>query len=74
MCWLPYSWWTDAWALLANHVLFMGINCYGWWKWARRPNVHTPGETPPVSDAEEARREAYALGFEAGREATLRDT
>jgi hypothetical protein len=35
VCWVPYAIATGAWALLANHLLFMGINAYGWWKWTR---------------------------------------
>lgn len=31
--WIPYSLQTRAWALLANHLTFMTINVYGWWKW-----------------------------------------
>lgn len=34
-CWVPYSIATSAWALLANHLLFAGINVYGWQKWRR---------------------------------------
>lgn len=34
-CWIPYSINTEAWALLANHMLFAGINVYGWRKWNR---------------------------------------
>ena len=36
VCWIPYSINTGAWALLANHALFMGINIYGWHKWTRQ--------------------------------------
>lgn len=32
-CWIVYSVDTAAWALLANHVLFAGINVYGWRRW-----------------------------------------
>jgi len=32
-CWIPYSIYTGAWPLLANHVLF---NIYGWRKWTRK--------------------------------------
>lgn len=32
-CWIPYAVYTGAWALLANHCLFAGINVYGWNKW-----------------------------------------
>ncbi len=35
VCWLPYAVHTHAWALLANHVLFMAINAYGWHRWTR---------------------------------------
>lgn len=35
VCWLPYAVLTGAWALLANHVLFMGINVLGWMRWRR---------------------------------------
>lgn len=42
LCWMPYSVVTGAWALLANHVVFAGINCYGWWKW-RQQNAEAVG-------------------------------
>lgn len=32
-CWVPYSIYTEAWALLVNHLVFAAINIYGWWKW-----------------------------------------
>ncbi len=35
VCWLPYGVWTTAWALVANHVLFIAINAYGWWRWTK---------------------------------------
>ena len=35
VCWLPYAVLTGAWALLANHVVFMGINVLGWVRWRR---------------------------------------
>lgn len=34
-CWIPYGLCTSAWALTANHLLFAGINVYGWRKWRR---------------------------------------
>lgn len=34
-CWMPYSVSTGAWALLANHMLFAGINIYGWQRWTK---------------------------------------
>lgn len=71
LCWLPYSVYTAAWALLANHLSFMAINCYGWWKWRRDDRlaamIHVPGETPTTREIERARRIAYAQGFTAGR-------
>ena len=33
--WMPYGLYTRAWALIANHMLFVVINAYGWWKWRR---------------------------------------
>lgn len=33
-CWIPYSIYTGAWALLANHATFAVINIYGWYKWS----------------------------------------
>lgn len=33
ICWLPYAVLTGAWALLANHIVFMGINVIGWVRW-----------------------------------------
>ncbi len=72
-CWIPYGLYTHAWALTANHLIFAGINVYGWHKWRReaqlRARVETPGETPPTSEHETQRRMAYAAGFEAGRRA-----
>ncbi len=70
LCWMPYGVYTAAWALCANHLLFIAINSYGWWKWtADERRVLTPGETPPTSIHEHRRRLAYADGFEAGRRA-----
>ena len=70
-CWMPYGLATGAWALTANHLLFAGINVYGWVKWKREADafakVTTPGETPPTTDAEMRRRAAYAEGWNAGR-------
>lgn len=34
-CWIAYAVNTSAWALLANHAVFVPINVYGWWKWAQ---------------------------------------
>lgn len=71
LCWIPYGVYTAAWALLANHLVFVAINCYGWWKWRRDEwldaMIHVPGETPSPSAIERARRIAYAQGFTAGR-------
>ena len=36
LVWMPYGIWTHAWALSANHLLFLGINVYGWVKWNPR--------------------------------------
>lgn len=71
LCWLPYSVYTSAWALFGNHLLFITINSYGWWRWRREDQhltaaIHVPGETPPASAEEEARRKTYVLGFEDG--------
>lgn len=33
--WIVYSVDTQAWALLANHVAFAGINVVGWVRWSR---------------------------------------
>ena len=33
--WIAYSYDTSAWALLANHVAFGGINVVGWIRWSR---------------------------------------
>lgn len=35
LAWIPYGVYTSAWALTANHTLFMAINFYGWWRWTR---------------------------------------
>jgi hypothetical protein len=29
LCWMPYGIYTRSWALLANHLLFIVINCHG---------------------------------------------
>lgn len=39
LCWLPYGFLTHAWALIANHALFIVINAYGWWRWAKDARV-----------------------------------
>lgn len=70
LCWMPYGVYTRAWALLANHLLFVGINCYGWWKWRRdelrlTARIEVPGETPPINQLERARRIAYVQGWDA---------
>ncbi len=71
--WLPYGVYTAAWALCGNHMLFVAINCWGWWKWARdekrEARIHTIGETPPTTVLQRERRKAYAEGFDAGRRA-----
>lgn len=38
-CWLPYGIVTGAWAITANHALFVLINGYGWWKWTREAKL-----------------------------------
>lgn len=59
LCWMPYGLYTKAWALLANHLLFVAINAYGYWKWRRdelrEAGIHTPGETPKTSAHESVR-------------------
>jgi hypothetical protein len=73
LCWLPYGIYTKAWALLANHLLFVAINAYGYWKWRRDElSVDTTGEVPRVGEAERRRREAYIKGFNEGRIAERR--
>lgn len=69
LCWMPYGIYTRAWALCANHLLFVVINAYGWWKWRRDDlkllaRTEVPGETPPVSALERARRMAYVQGWD----------
>ena len=67
--WLPYAAYTRAWALGANHLLFVVINAYGWWKWRRedrlQARIEVPGETPPIDALERARRVAYVQGWDA---------
>ncbi|HEV3059667.1 MAG TPA: nicotinamide mononucleotide transporter [Vicinamibacterales bacterium] len=74
--WFPYGVYTKAWALIANHALFVVINAWGWWKWnrdeKRELRIVTPGETPPTSAFQKARRQAYVNGFNAGRLAERR--
>lgn len=72
LCWLPYGIYTRAWALCGNHLLFVAINAYGFWKWRRdeltmRGRIETPGETPPMDPIERARREGYVRGWDAAR-------
>ena len=71
LCWMPYGIYTRAWALFGNHLVFVVINAYGWWKWRRdaahESMIHVPGETPTVGELQRARRIAYAEGFEACR-------
>lgn len=33
-CFIPYAIYTEAWALLVNHIAFAGINIYGWYRWS----------------------------------------
>lgn len=33
-CWIPYGVATSAWALMANHLVFVLINGYGWRRWS----------------------------------------
>ena len=35
LLWMPYGLYTRAWALCANHLLFVVINAYGWRRWRR---------------------------------------
>jgi len=71
LLWMPYGIYTSAWALCANHMMFVGINAYGWLKWTRderrEASIVTPGETPKTSAHEKSRRLAYVDGFKAGR-------
>jgi hypothetical protein len=70
LCWMPYGIYTRAWALLANHLLFVVINAYGYWKWRRDElQVDTTGEVPRVGDVQRQRRQAYVDGFNDGRKA-----
>lgn len=49
LAWLPYGIVTGAWAITANHALFVLINGYGWWKWSHEPKPIPPcpaGECP----------------------------
>ena len=69
LCWMPYGIYTRAWALIANHLLFVAINAYGWWKWRRddlklQARTEVPGETPLASPLERARRMAYVQGWD----------
>lgn len=73
LCWMPYGIYTKAWALLANHLLFVAINAYGYWKWRRDEQLaFVPGDVPRVGEAERRRREAYTKGFDDGRIAERR--
>lgn len=71
LCWMPYGVYTRAWALCANHLLFVAINCYGWWRWKRdEERDRSVGDIPPAPSYERMRRQAYEDGFAAGRRAT----
>lgn len=39
LCWLPYAALTGAWALFANHVVFIGVNVLGWIRWSREEDA-----------------------------------
>lgn len=70
VCWMPYGVYTGAWALCVNHLLFVGINCYGWWRWRRDDERdRIAGDVPSVQGHERARRQAYVDGYEAGKRA-----
>lgn len=73
LCWMPYGIYTRAWALCANHLLFIVINAYGWWKWRRddllQRRIEVPGETPPASEIERMKRIAYVRGWDDCRRA-----
>jgi hypothetical protein len=44
LLWMPYGVYTRAWALIANHLLFVAINAYGYWKWNRDEQLAVPAE------------------------------
>lgn len=74
LCWMPYGIYTATWALCANHLLFVGINSYGWWKWRRdeqqlSARIEVPGEIPLTTPFERARRIAYVQGWDAAMRA-----
>lgn len=73
LCWMPYGIYTHAWALLANHLLFVAINCYGYWKWRNDELAErVPGDVPKGTETERRRRKAYVDGFNDGRKAERR--
>ena len=37
--WVVYSFSFGVWPLLANHVLFAGINVYGWREWSKTMHI-----------------------------------
>lgn len=48
-CWLIYSPLIGAWALLANHATFAGINVLGFLRWRRYEREGKIGKKPRVS-------------------------
>ena len=73
LLWMPYGVYTKAWALIANHALFIAINAWGWWKWNRdEMREYAPGDVPRAGETEKRRRAAYVLGFSEGRIAERR--
>jgi len=53
-------------------MLFIVINCYGWWKWRRDELFDVTGEQPKMNAVNRARREGYQEGFNDGRKAERR--
>jgi hypothetical protein len=37
--WVAYSAFFAVWPLLINHVIFAGINIYGWFKWQKTIHI-----------------------------------
>jgi hypothetical protein len=35
VAWVFYSVYFEVWPLLVNHILFAGINIYGWFEWTK---------------------------------------
>jgi hypothetical protein len=54
--WIAYSAWAGAWPLLVNHILFAGINGWGWYKWTKEDRIAAQAWAEMEAAEEEYRR------------------